>query len=42
MKLAKEAFVSVARDRFESEDDVDQVVRYYAQVADNFGTIKNN
>jgi hypothetical protein len=38
----KEAFVSVARDRFESEDDVDQAVRYYAQATDNFGTNREN
>jgi hypothetical protein len=36
----KKAFVCVARDRFESEDDVDQAVRYYTQATDDFETIK--
>ena len=38
----KEAFMSIARDRFESEVDFDQAVRYYAQAIDNLGTAREN
>ena len=38
----KEAFASVARNRFESGDEFEQAVRYFAQASDNVESTRRN